>query len=90
MKESGINWRLLAERLYMARRRHDMLTQEALAGRAGTSRVTISRLERANKPQVSADVLCRIADQLHCSLDWLTGRSDVGAERAETFPVERP
>jgi transcriptional regulator with XRE-family HTH domain len=70
-----MDWRLLGERLHIARRRRD-LTQQDLATQAGTTRVTISRLERVDKPQVSFDVLVRIAQVLGVSLDWLAGRKD--------------
>ena len=42
----------------------------------GTGRTTISRLENNKKPQVSFDVLFRIADALGVSLDYLAGRKD--------------
>jgi transcriptional regulator with XRE-family HTH domain len=70
-----LNWEVLGERLHIARRRRD-LTQQGLAVQAGTTRVTISRLERVDKPQVSFDVLARIAGVLAVSLDWLAGRKD--------------
>jgi transcriptional regulator with XRE-family HTH domain len=69
----AMNWQLLGERLHIARRRRD-LTQYELAKEAGTTRVTVSRLENVDKPQVSFDVLVRIAQVLEVSLDWLAGR----------------
>jgi transcriptional regulator with XRE-family HTH domain len=74
MAES-MDWRLLGERLHIARRRHGW-TSEKLAKEAGTTRVTISRLENVHKPQVSFDVLVRIAQVLGVSLDYLAGRKD--------------
>jgi transcriptional regulator with XRE-family HTH domain len=68
-------WRVLGTRLRQVRRRQD-LTSEALAKKAGTTRVTISALENTRKPGVSFDVVVRIAGVLGVSLDYLAGRKD--------------
>jgi transcriptional regulator with XRE-family HTH domain len=77
-------WQLLAERMYTIRRRLG-LTSKELATRVGTGRTTISRLENTSKPQVTFDVLVRIADVLGVSLDYLAGRKD--DERVEFEPA---
>ena len=68
-------WRTLGERIHMMRRRRG-LTSKELATQVGTGRTTISRLENNSKPQVSFDVLYRIADVLGVSLDYLAGRKE--------------
>ena len=68
-------WRVLGTRLRQVRRTHD-LTSQALATKAGTTRVTISALENTRKPRVSFDVVVRIAQVLGVSLDYLAGRKD--------------
>jgi len=68
-------WQQVGERIHLIRRRRG-LTSKELAAHVGTGRTTISRLENASKPQVSFDVLYRIADVLEVSLDYLTGRKD--------------
>lgn len=75
MTEREIDWQLLGERVHTARRRRG-LTSGELARLAGTTRVTISRLENRKKPGVSFAILWRIAQVLQVSLDWLTGRKD--------------
>ena len=75
MTEPLLDWRLLGERLHVARRRRG-LTSAQVAERAGTTRVTISRLENVHKPAVSFDVLVRIAQVLGVSLNYLAGRKD--------------
>jgi transcriptional regulator with XRE-family HTH domain len=83
MAERTIDWGMLGERLLVARRRRQ-LTSEALAKMAGTTRVTISKLEHGNKPHVSFDVIIRVADALGVSLDFLVGRK---AEDEELLPA---
>jgi transcriptional regulator with XRE-family HTH domain len=68
-------WQTMAERIHTIRRRRG-LTSKELATRVGTGRTTVSRLENNSKPQVSFDVLVRIADVLGVSLDYLAGRKD--------------
>jgi transcriptional regulator with XRE-family HTH domain len=78
MQEHTIDWQILGERLLIARRRCQITAAE-LAKRAGTTRVTISKLENGRKPHVSFDVLLRIAVVLGVSLDFLAGRKDEAA-----------
>jgi transcriptional regulator with XRE-family HTH domain len=66
---------LLGERLHTIRRRRG-LTLKELARRAGTSYVGVSKLEHGQKPQVSLDVVVRLAEVLEVSLDYLVGRKD--------------
>jgi len=68
-------WNIVGERIHIMRRRRG-LTSTELATLARTGRTTISRLENNRKPQVSFDVLYRIAEALDVSLDYLTGRKD--------------
>jgi transcriptional regulator with XRE-family HTH domain len=76
----------LGERIHILRRRRG-LTSAALAKQVGTARATISRLENTRKPQVSFDLLIRIADVLGVSLDYLAGRKET--EKVETQPPPR-
>jgi transcriptional regulator with XRE-family HTH domain len=78
-------WRVLGARLRQVRRRQD-LTSEALAKKAGTTRVTISALENTRKPGVSFDVVARIAAVLGVSLDYLAGRKDDDTVAVPTAP----
>ncbi len=76
-----VNWHEFGERLHILRRRKQ-LTLKELASQAGTSYVTISLLERGKKPQISLDVVVRLAEALDVSLDYLVGRKT-------TEPVDR-
>jgi transcriptional regulator with XRE-family HTH domain len=60
----------VGERIHLIRRRRG-LSLKALARTAGTSYTGLSRLERGQKPQVSFDVMVRIAAALKVSLDYL-------------------
>jgi transcriptional regulator with XRE-family HTH domain len=66
-----VNWGLVGERLHLARRRLGMKSVD-LATRAHTNRTTVSRLEHGRHPEVSFNVLWRVAQTLGVSLDWLT------------------
>jgi transcriptional regulator with XRE-family HTH domain len=88
MAPSTLDWQGLGERLHAARRRQKLRSQD-LAHRAGTSRMTISRLENTKKPQVTFDVIWRIAQVLQVSLDWLAGQVTEPAP-APTTPPKRP
>ena len=68
-------WQTVGERIHIMRRRRGW-TSKDLAKAVGTGRTTISRLKNNSKPQVSFDVLFRIADVLGVSLDYLAGRKD--------------
>jgi transcriptional regulator with XRE-family HTH domain len=63
---------LFAERLHVLRRRHRW-TQQELAKRAQVSAITISRLERGETRQVSAEIVSRLAQALETSTDYLLG-----------------
>jgi transcriptional regulator with XRE-family HTH domain len=80
-------WQILGERIHIIRRRRG-LTSKELATKVGTGRTTISRLENNSKPQVSFDVVVRIADALNVSLDYLTGRKDDEEIESEPAAVE--
>jgi transcriptional regulator with XRE-family HTH domain len=73
-------WHVLGKRLRQVRRMQD-LTSQALATKAGTTRVTISALENTRKPGVSFDVVVRIAQVLNVSLDYLSGRKNEGPHK---------
>jgi len=52
------------------------LSQPALAKRTGLKVQNISRIETGQREHVRSDTLCRLAEALHCSTDYLVGRSD--------------
>ena len=83
-------WQRFGERMYTARRRLHLSSQD-LAKQVGTGRTTISRLENHKKPQVTFDVVVRIAEVLGISLDYLAGRNDdeMVMRRTETI-TQRP
>jgi transcriptional regulator with XRE-family HTH domain len=68
-----VNWNKFGERFHILRRRKK-LTLKEIASQAGTSYVTVSLLERGKKPQISLDVVVRLAEVLNVSLDYLVGR----------------
>ena len=68
-----VNWNEFGERFHILRRRKK-LTLKEIASKAGTSYVTVSLLERGKKPQISLDVVVRLAEVLDVSLDYLVGR----------------
>ena len=68
---------LFAERLHILRRRHQW-TQQELAKRAQVSAITISRLERGETRQVSAEIVSRLAQALETSIDYLLGLQNEG------------
>jgi transcriptional regulator with XRE-family HTH domain len=68
-----VNWNEFGERFHILRRRKK-LTLKEIASQAGTSYVTVSLLERGKKPQISLDVVVRLAEVLDVSLDYLVGR----------------
>jgi len=67
-----VNWNEFGERFHILRRRKK-LTLKDIASQAGTSYVTVSLLERGKKPQISLDVVVRLAKVLDVSLDYLGG-----------------
>jgi transcriptional regulator with XRE-family HTH domain len=67
-----VNWHEFGGRFHILRRRKK-LTLKEIASKAGTSYVTVSLLERGKKPQISLDVVVRLAEVLDVSLDYLVG-----------------
>jgi transcriptional regulator with XRE-family HTH domain len=61
------------ERIHTLRRRRD-LTLRALGDMANVSYVTVSKIERGKMPQVSVDIVVKLADALGVSVDYLLGR----------------
>jgi transcriptional regulator with XRE-family HTH domain len=62
------------ERIHTLRRRRD-LTLRALGDMANVSYVTVSKIERGKMPQVSVDIVVKLADALGVSVDYLLGRT---------------
>jgi transcriptional regulator with XRE-family HTH domain len=75
---------LRGERLRAARERAD-LTQERLADKLKTSKAQINRYE-TGKQDPSAELLVKLARELHVSTDWLLGL--VNEEEAKVQPLE--
>ena len=63
------------ERIHTLRRRQD-LTLRALGEMADVSYVTVSKVERGKMPQVSVDIVLRLANALGVSIDYLLGRKE--------------
>jgi transcriptional regulator with XRE-family HTH domain len=63
-------------RLTMKRRKELKLSQEDVAVRAGLSRNYISLIERGETPNVSVNVLNRLALALDTTPAWLSGQTD--------------
>jgi HTH-type transcriptional regulator, competence development regulator len=61
------------ERLHTLRRRR-ALTLRELGDLADVSYVTVSKIERGKMPQVSVDIVVKLADALGVSIDYLLGR----------------
>jgi len=62
----------LGERLHALRRRRDQTLRE-LGTQADVNYVTLSKIERGKMPQVSADIVARLAVVLGVSTDYLLG-----------------
>jgi transcriptional regulator with XRE-family HTH domain len=65
----------LGERLHALRRRRHQTLRE-LGTQAEVNYVTLSKIERGKMPQVSADIVGRLADVLEVSVDYLLGRQE--------------
>ena len=63
----------LGERIHTLRRRLDLTLRE-LGDMANVSYVTVSKIERGKMPQVSVDIVVKLADALGVSVDYLLGR----------------
>lgn len=68
----------LGERLHALRRRRDQTLRE-LGKQAEVNYVTLSKIERGKMPQVSADIVGRLADVLGVTSDYLLGLGDTAA-----------
>ena len=62
----------LGERLHALRRRQGQTLRE-LGTQAEVNYVTLSKIERGKMPQVSADIVARVAVALGVSADYLLG-----------------
>ena len=71
----------VGERLHALRRRRGQ-TLRALGAQADVNYVTLSKIERGKMPQVSADIVARVAVALGVSADYLLGLQ----EEAHTAP----
>jgi len=65
----------LGERLHALRRRSGQTLRE-LGAQADVNYVTLSKIERGKMPQVSADIVARVAVALGVSTDYLLGVDD--------------
>ena len=72
------------QRLKDLREDHD-LTQEGLGRTIGVPQRTYSYYENG-KRMVPPDVLCRLADFYHTSVDYLLGRTD----QKQPYPKNKP
>jgi transcriptional regulator with XRE-family HTH domain len=63
------------ERIHTLRRRRDLTLRE-LGEMADVSYVTVSKIERGKMPQVSVDIVLRLANALGVSVDYLLGRKE--------------
>jgi transcriptional regulator with XRE-family HTH domain len=90
----------LGERLHALRRRHGQTLRE-LGTQAEVNYVTLSKIERGKMPQVSADIVVRLAVALGVSADYLLGvpeaaqaaptatKPSLDAQEATTPPAKR-
>jgi len=62
----------VGERLHALRRRHGQTLRD-LGALADVNYVTLSKIERGKMPQVSADIVVRLAVALGVSADYLLG-----------------
>ncbi len=68
----------VGERLHALRRRSGQTLRE-LGAQADVNYVTLSKIERGKMPQVSADIVARVAVALGVSTDYLLGVDDTTA-----------
>lgn len=78
----------LGERLHTLRRRQGQTLRE-LGTQAEVNYVTLSKIERGKMPQVSADIVARLAVALGVSADYLLGLQATTA-RSDTPHLARP
>jgi transcriptional regulator with XRE-family HTH domain len=74
----------LGERLHALRRRQGQTLRE-LGTHAEVNYVTLSKIERGKMPQVSADIVARLAVALGVSTDYLLGLHET-ADRTDATP----
>ena len=67
----------VGERLHALRRRHGQTLRD-LGALADVNYVTLSKIERGKMPQVSADIVVRLAVALGVSADHLLGMPEPG------------
>jgi len=67
--------RIFGERLRTRRQQLD-LRQQDLAQHLGARQGWISELETGKQTRLEAETVCRLAEALHCSSDYLLGLSD--------------
>ena len=67
--------RIFGQRL-RTRRQQLQVRQQALAAMLGAAQGWISELETGKQTRLEAETVCRIAQALHCSTDYLLGLSD--------------
>ena len=75
----------VGERLHALRRRRGQ-TLRALGAQADVNYVTLSKIERGKMPQVSADIVARVAVALGVSADYLLGLQDRQADEDAAPP----
>ena len=75
--------RIFGERL-RARRQQLDLRQQGLAARMGAMQGWISELESGKQTRLEAETVCRFAEALRCSTDYLLGFADT------PVPQKRP
>lgn len=74
MIEGMTGMKMIGERIAQLRESRKM-TQEELAKKIGISRASLSHYEK-NRREPDYEVLQRIADYFHVSMDYLMGRTD--------------
>lgn len=79
----------LGERVHALRRRRHQ-TLRALGTEADVNYVTVSKIERGKMPQVSADIVGRLANALGVSADYLLGLTDMADPTDPTPPAGEP
>jgi transcriptional regulator with XRE-family HTH domain len=80
----------VGERLHTLRRRAGQTLRE-LGAQAEVNYVTLSKIERGKMPQVSADIVARVAVALGVSTDYLLGvQEDTQAAPSAARPREDP
>jgi transcriptional regulator with XRE-family HTH domain len=76
----------LGERLHALRRRRGQTLRD-LGTQAEVNYVTLSKIERGKMPQVSADIVVRLAVALGVSTDYLLGLQDTATAVTPTPPA---